>query len=956
MPKPATYIIILLCACIVSVSFAQNSGKKVFSISTSEDDEPKIQTLYQNPQGYIFAGTSAGLFRFDGISFFQYQADTVLNAAVTAICDTGKNHLWVGYDNGVIATVNGNKISLVNFEEGFPKVAIKKILYETGTLWIATAGEGLYYYKNKHLYNINTDDGLSDDYIYDIVVNNAGNIIAATDRGLNIISLKDGKKNVTSYTSKNGLTDNIVRSLYTSPGGFIWLGMQDAGMACYTSDIELQSVSKQWQYGQVNAVIATSSQVYLGTEDNGLVVFDHDNLHRLTTFVYNDTDPKKISCLLRDRENNIWAASDNHLIRTAGSNIEMLNNIGRTAAEKIHSLLHSTDNSIWYNTSDGVTKMYISNGKWQQKNYVLNNLQNSDISSLFEDNKGNIWIGTLGKGVIILDPKTGKEKAIKEDSILAIGNVISISGKDSTVWISCFEGVVHATITAGGIKFQNITDVQSLGSSYINYILADNNNRVWFATDGKGVTLFENGRFTNFHQQFSKFGNVIYRIVQDPLGHIWYSTYKNGIIKYDGKIFTNFTTVQGLSDININGLAIARDNIIVLHKNKFDIINCRTSAVTYVDDEQGVGNINTDLNAYTSDENGNLYFVSDSSICKYHASYNAALQPTVHIDGIQLFLQDVNVSRGHKFKYNENNISFAYTGLYYSQTNRILYQYKLEGYDKNWVNTKDRVKNFPQLPPGTYTFRVRASLNDNFNNASEDSFVFTIEKPFWVNAWFIIACVVASLGLIFAFIKAREKSIDKFNKLEREKIRSQLETLRSQINPHFLFNSFNTLISEIEENPDNAVKYVEKLSDFYRSIVINREKDLIPLYEELDILFDYAYIQEKRYGRAIQIVNKITKEQASAFYIAPLALQLLIENAIKHNVVSFENPLIIELFVEQGNYLVVRNNINKKITIEKGGGMGLQNIQKRYELFSARPVLIENNDLFFTVKIPLLKN
>src|SRR5690242_8460882 len=104
MPKPATYIIILFCTCIASVSFAQNSGKKVFSISTSEDDEPKIQTLYQNQQGYIFAGTSAGLFRFDGIHFFSYQSDTVLNAAVTAICDTGKNHLWIGYDNGFIAT------------------------------------------------------------------------------------------------------------------------------------------------------------------------------------------------------------------------------------------------------------------------------------------------------------------------------------------------------------------------------------------------------------------------------------------------------------------------------------------------------------------------------------------------------------------------------------------------------------------------------------------------------------------------------------------------------------------------------------------------------------------------------------------------------------------------------------------------------------------------------------
>jgi len=243
----------------------------------------------------------------------------------------------------------------------------------------------------------------------------------------------------------------------------------------------------------------------------------------------------------------------------------------------------------------------------------------------------------------------------------------------------------------------------------------------------------------------------------------------------------------------------------------------------------------------------------------------------------------------------------------------------------------------------------------NFSSAPEASFIFTIKSPFWTNAWFIVLCFVVAVVIILIIIKSRERTINKYNRLEREKIRSQLETLRSQINPHFLFNSFNTLISEIEEDPHNAITYVEKFSDFYRSIVMNREKDIITLEEEIAILNDYAFIQQKRYGRALHINIKVTKEEGKSYYITPLALQLLIENAIKHNVVSLEIPLTIELYIDDNEYLVIKNNINKKLQQEKGSGMGLQNIQKRYELISRKSVIVENNDKFFIVKIPLLK-
>ena len=191
--------------------------------------------------------------------------------------------------------------------------------------------------------------------------------------------------------------------------------------------------------------------------------------------------------------------------------------------------------------------------------------------------------------------------------------------------------------------------------------------------------------------------------------------------------------------------------------------------------------------------------------------------------------------------------------------------------------------------------------------------------------------------------------------LQREKIEFQFETLKNQVNPHFLFNSFNTLVNVIETEPKLAVEYVQKLSEFFRSIVNYRDKNLIYLNEEISLLQNYIYIQRERYGENLKIVIDLKKETLSTFAIPPLTLQLLAENALKHNAISKETPLEIRLFEESGR-LVIRNNINRKISKESSSGMGLQNIIGRYRLLTKEKVEIEETVSNFTVSLPLLNS
>ena len=172
---------------------------------------------------------------------------------------------------------------------------------------------------------------------------------------------------------------------------------------------------------------------------------------------------------------------------------------------------------------------------------------------------------------------------------------------------------------------------------------------------------------------------------------------------------------------------------------------------------------------------------------------------------------------------------------------------------------------------------------------------------------------------------------------------------------NFLFNSFNTLISEIETNPADAVTYVERMADFYRSIIQLREKDIIPLQDELNILNDYSFLQEKRFSSGLEINIDIDSQVISSSYIPPLVLQMLVENAIKHNIISKGTPLCIDIKNAGENYLAVINNINRKMKPETRSGLGLENIQKRYTLLQGQKVIMESDEHFFTVKIPLIK-
>lgn len=203
------------------------------------------------------------------------------------------------------------------------------------------------------------------------------------------------------------------------------------------------------------------------------------------------------------------------------------------------------------------------------------------------------------------------------------------------------------------------------------------------------------------------------------------------------------------------------------------------------------------------------------------------------------------------------------------------------------------------------------------------------------------------------YINALGKSLEAREQLKRENVVSQLEQLKNQVKPHFLFNSLNTLISIIPTEPEQAQKYVQNLSKVYRYILEIKDKKLIPLSEELACIKAYIFLLQIRFGNNlnIQIDENGFRDD---HHLLPLSLQLLIENAVKHNIISSKKPLEIKIHSNDQSQIIVENNLQKKEQGMPSTETGLNNIRNRYQLLSNQDIIIQETADRFSVSIPLI--
>ena len=232
---------------------------------------------------------------------------------------------------------------------------------------------------------------------------------------------------------------------------------------------------------------------------------------------------------------------------------------------------------------------------------------------------------------------------------------------------------------------------------------------------------------------------------------------------------------------------------------------------------------------------------------------------------------------------------------------------------------------------------------------------FKLDSMFIATTWALYAIFPIGINLGFFtvyFIDQWKASLIEAERLEKEKSQVQFDNLKNQLNPHFLFNALTSLNSLIFENQQLASQFVQQLSKVYRYVLQNKDKNFVQLSTELSFISNYVQLLETRFQGALKIHFEIS-EEAQDKAIVPVTLQILIENAIKHNVVDKERKLIVEILTV-GDYLVVSNNFQLRKSVETSNKQGLDNLKSLYRFLTDKPVIVEQTEERFFVKVPLI--
>lgn len=918
-----------------------------------EKKEAKLLKIFQDKKGYLWLGTSFGICRYDGINFKYLEKDS---NQVTSITEDNQGILWLGHTNGVIEYVENNIAIKFLPENKLPPIKITDIAFDNQhRLWVSTFGKGIYCFDKNILYTFNLQDGLSGDSIYGLL-KVGDKIWAATEKGISICSLKNGKKDITILNEKNGLPYNVVRSMKPDAAGNIWIGLQDKGVCVYeklSGKITTPPELCNWIYGQVNDVLPLKREVFIGTQAHGIIEI-HVGLPQLNVMI--PSKKKKINAvlqLLQNKNEQLWVVADNLLSMANGTHFQILE-IPPEWQDTIKAITTDTTGRIWFCNAKGIFTKKDNNSAFQ-KIQLPENINFSMASCLYADDEMNIWMGTNNNGLYQFAIKENKLKHYTKKNGLVNNSIFSITGKNGEIWLGTLGGISKIVLLPGEPLFENFTTKDGLSNNTINNIFIDSKEAKWFATAGSGITKFDSDGFQHFDTIAGLYKNIAYTITEDIYGDIWFIGKNSGLFVFNGKTFKRYGIKDGLKDNDIlNVGADNKGNLLLTHADGLEIFNIKKEYFSFYGTESGFENINPLVNAFcTTQTNTILIGATDKIIQYYPADAVEEHFPKLVMNSIDIFFSPINFSAKNKFSHDENHITFDYAGLWYLDPEAINYQYQLEGYSNDWIKTKDHIITFPNLPPGKYTFKVKTSITDDFRYASPLTYCFVIAKPFWKTLWFLLFSLLIAGLLIIYFVRIRIKLIRYEQEKEKQKLVAQLELLKNQLNPHFLFNSLNTLINIIDKDKPLAIEFTEKLADFYRDILMIQNKEMVTVDEEINLLKNYIYLLQKRFNNNLQLIIHLSDEHKMAG-IPPLTLQLLAENALKHNGVDDNNPLTIKIESAQF-FVIVSNNIIRQNYMVKSTGIGLKNVQHRVQFLTGQEVKVVKSETEFNVIIPLKK-
>lgn len=1009
MPRKTFYILLFLSIFCVT-SHAQKKVSFVFSQLNESNGLPNnsIFCSLQDRDGFIWIGTGDGLIRYDGNHFNVFKSNYKIrnslphNIVIDIFEDTeGKIWMATGYGIGYF---DKKKFEFVNFSED-TEGKFGRCNTITGdnqdNIWFSGENFVASYSKKTKVFtrynpNPNIPGSISsfEAYFNSIAFDPVNNgIWLSTLKGINYYDIKtkqffnyknnpqklsifddDWKGPINIQGNKMYYHDNITHSL-------IVFNIQ-------TRKIEKSITCEAWQKVKHQTIfgflIDRSKNIWLSF-GSGSYFIDAPGVPKEIEYQANNktsVSEKFFSAIWQTIDGTIW-------IGTTANGISYINpdrifykayiipyiytlTTVKKEFESINAFAESEDGTWWI----GTWAKKLIHFDPQKKTTEIYTIPNTRVSTRHKyihtvcDSKDVVYVA-IQEGIHLFNKKTKKISPLTLPPKLDLKSmfILSIELQGDFLWVR--------TDTSSVFTYQISK------KEWCEYYIPNNLQRNFYTTrmflgkDKKGdiwVNLYPKGfaKFSKEKQQFvienikdhHPFEEWFFQYQKDSLNNFWIPTLGFGLVKYDTRIkqYSNWRQADGLMSDNCQ--AACPDGfgkIWISNFNKFSIFNPKDNQFQ---------NFRLPYNEGDLDYRNYMFPLRNKHIMAIQKNYLIEFMPEkvageipknpALISSLQTpdstFLVNSEVQK-IGLNATQNNFSISYSVLTPYQE-QYKYYYMLEGYDENWVAADSKTTaNYTKIPGGEYVFKVKTVVNNK--SIEGKSLIIEVDTFFYKTRWFLYFILFLIGSLAYAFYRYNVQKTAELHhlqiqtaRLQKDKTEIQYQNLINHLNPHFLFNSLTSLNSLIAINPKQASKFLKRLSLIYRYILQNKEKELVSLEEEIAFVQNYIDLQKSRFEEGLQVHIEVPNDY-QLYRIVPVTLQNLLENAIKHNVIEDESPLIISIYV-QDNYLIMENNLQRKHYVETSNKQGLASLQTLYHYLSKRKLEITETAVKFIVRIPLL--
>jgi ligand-binding sensor domain-containing protein len=981
-----------------------------------------IVSIVQDEMGFMWFGTFDGLNRFDGYEFTIFNKEQGLsNETITCLLQTGDS-IWVGTENGLNLVNLCNDSIERFFNKGDENNSLSDNVLNSiykdhnGALWVCT-NHGLDALDRstnsfKRFTNIESKYGLSAVQYKMVIQDKESNYYIATNHGLFVIDRISGliERYIHQVSDKFSLPDNQVNTLAFDSQQQLYVGTKK-GLVTFIAtsksfqQIDLNSIgNKALNTDEITCLTnETSSGIWIGTYANGLFFIDNEtNLIKgyqsNQSYNYSLTNNRVLS-VYQSKDGIVWIGTFNGLnkfdrdapkFRSYRTTFEYLTGF---SSNQVWSFLAYSTNEFLVGTDNGMSIFNRMNGKYTQSeefNGKAVGLKNKQIRCLFKDRNNHYWIGTRHDGLYRYDPVSGKrwvytndpsdKGSISNNFILDI-----IEDKFGRIWIATGNGLNRMDNDRKGFVqfYYNDSDFNSLADNKLYDLYLNKDGELWIST-ANGLAIFNEKTedFTTYKipdngtSENNSSSNSFYSVIEDGEGIIWLGTRGGGLVRFDRKEnqFKILTMNDGLPDNVVylviedrfkdiwvtTNWGISRYNRLLQSFTNFDVtdgLQCNefnwNAGYVAQDGEIFIGGMNG-FNAFYPEEiiaNPGKQNIQITAFKKFNILQNKALH-----DQDTLWLN-----------HEDNFFSFGFSALDFTNPSKNVYRFMLKGYDSKWIEKKadNRIAEYTRVPPGTYRFLLMAS--NVYGQWPEKGMEITIIiKPPWYSTWVFRIMVVIIISILFytlivirmRFLRKKHDAEKQYYAIEKKLYQLEQKALQLQMNPHFLFNSLNSIQGLILGNDiDGAIHYLSKFSQLMRKTLSNSGESFIPLIDELNALTLFIEIESFRFGDRFDFTINIDPKIDQEFIeIPPMILQPYVENAIVHGLLNSKHKgnLLIELVLDGKNLLclIQDDGVGRKRATEIRNASGIEQKPKGMSITSERlSILNQFSDDSYSVKI-----